>query len=156
MRLVVQRVARSRVLVDGGVVGEIGRGLLILLGVTHDDTREDANTLANKAVDLRIFEDDQGKMNRSLLDVAGSALVVSQFTLYGDCRKGRRPSFDAAARPEPARGLYEEFVRAVAARGVHVVTGTFQAHMQVELVNDGPVTLLLETPARGTAQHAGG
>jgi D-tyrosyl-tRNA(Tyr) deacylase len=148
MRLVVQRVVRSRVLVEGQVVGEIGPGLVILLGVTHGDTLDEADALANKAVDLRIFEDDQGKMNRSLLEAGGSVLVVSQFTLYGDCRKGRRPSFDAAARPEPARALYEGFVRAVAARGVTVATGTFQAHMQVELVNDGPVTLLLESPGR--------
>jgi D-aminoacyl-tRNA deacylase len=146
MRLVIQRVSSSRVLVEGRVVGEIGRGLLVLVGVTHSDSSGQAHWLAEKLVGLRIFEDDQGKMNRSVADVGGEALVVSQFTLYGDCRKGRRPSFDAAARPEQARALYEAFVQAVAAQGIRVATGLFQAHMQVELVNDGPVTLILEGP----------
>lgn len=146
MRLVVQRVKSSRVLVDGQVVGEIGVGLLVLVGVTHDDTGEQARYLAGKTVGLRIFEDDQGKMNRTVTDVGGSVLAVSQFTLYGDCRRGRRPSFDAAARPEHAETLYHEFVRAVADLGVRVATGVFQAHMHVELVNDGPVTLILDSP----------
>lgn len=145
MRLVVQRVTSSRVLVQGNVVGEIGRGLLVLAGVTHADTSEEASYLAGKVVGLRIFEDDEGKMNRSVTDVGGAILVVSQFTLYGDCRRGRRPSFDAAARPEQARALYDEFVRALSAQGVRVAAGVFQAHMQVELVNDGPVTLVLES-----------
>jgi D-tyrosyl-tRNA(Tyr) deacylase len=133
------------VVVEGRVVGEIGRGLLVLLGVTHADTAEDVRYLAGKVVGLRIFEDDQGKMNRSVAEVGGRVLVVSQFTLYGDCRKGRRPSFDAAAPPAHAQALYDEMVRQVAAQGVEVATCVFQAHMQVELVNDGPVTLLLDT-----------
>jgi D-tyrosyl-tRNA(Tyr) deacylase len=145
MRAVVQRVSSSRVLVDGKPSGEIGRGLLVLLGVTHADAPDQARYLAGKVVGLRIFDDEQGKMNRSVVDVGGAVLVVSQFTLYGDCRKGRRPSFDSAARPEQANSLYEEFVRAIAALGVPVATGVFQAHMQVELVNDGPVTLMLDT-----------
>jgi D-aminoacyl-tRNA deacylase len=146
MRLVVQRVSSSRVTVDGSVVAEIGRGLLVLIGVTHDDTPEHARQLALKVVGLRIFGDEQGKMNCALADVGGAILAVSQFTLYADCRKGRRPSFDAAAGPEHARALYEEFVRAAAGQGVRVATGVFQAHMQVELVNDGPVTLVLDAP----------
>lgn len=146
MRIVVQRVASARVVVDARVVGEIGRGLLVLLGVTHGDTVEQARYLAGKVVGLRIFEDDGGKMNRAIGEAGGAALIVSQFTLYGDCRKGRRPSFDAAAPPDHAQALYEEFVRAVAEQGVPVATGTFQAHMQVELVNDGPVTLILDSP----------
>lgn len=145
MRAVVQRVASARVLVDGHVTGEIGAGLVVLLGVTHDDTAEQAAYLAGKIAGLRIFEDHDGKMNRSVSDVAGSALVVSQFTLYGDCRKGRRPSFDAAAKPDRARQLYERFVADLGGLGVPVSTGVFQAHMQVELVNDGPVTILLDT-----------
>jgi D-aminoacyl-tRNA deacylase len=148
MRLVVQRVLSSRVLVDGQVAGEIGPGLLVLVGVTHDDTAEQARYLAGKVVGLRVFEDDQGRMNRSVVDVGGGILAVSQFTLYGDCRKGRRPSFDAAARPEQAQALYDEFVRAVTGLGVRVATGVFQARMQVELVNDGPVTLTLDTEKR--------
>jgi D-aminoacyl-tRNA deacylase len=144
MRALLQRVSSARVLVDGAVAGEIGRGILVLLGVTHADTVEQARYLAGRTTGLRIFEDDQGKMNRSLVEVGGAVLVVSQFTLYGDCRKGRRPSFDAAARPDQARALYEEFAAAVAAQGVPVATGVFQAHMQLELVNDGPVTVMLE------------
>jgi D-tyrosyl-tRNA(Tyr) deacylase len=150
MRLVVQRVSSSRVLVEGRVVGEIGRGLLVLVGVTHGDTVEEARHLAGKVVGLRVFEDDQGKMNRGVADVGGAILAVSQFTLYGDCRKGRRPSFDAAARPEAAEALYGEFVRAVAAQGIRVATGVFQSHMQVEIVNDGPVTLLLDAPPKAS------
>jgi D-aminoacyl-tRNA deacylase len=144
MRALVQRVSGARVTVDGVVVGEVAAGLLALLGVTHDDTAEQAAYLAAKLVGLRVFEDDDGKMNRSVLDVGGSILVVSQFTLYGDCRKGRRPSFDAAARPEQARALYDEFIAQLRNHGAVVATGVFQAHMQVSLVNDGPVTLMLE------------
>jgi D-tyrosyl-tRNA(Tyr) deacylase len=131
--------------VDGACVGRIERGLLVLLGVTHGDTAEGARWLAGKIAGLRVFEDDQGKMNRSVSDVGGELLVVSQFTLYGDCRKGRRPSFDAAARPEEARALYEILVEELRRLGLGVATGVFQAHMAVGLVNDGPVTLLLET-----------
>jgi len=145
MRAVVQRVQSARVLVDGGVTGEIGPGLLVLLGVTHSDTAADARFLAGKIAGLRIFEDAGGRMNLSAADVSGSLLVVSQFTLYGDCRKGRRPSFDTAARPEEALALYDTFVAEVRAAGLFVATGVFQAHMQVELVNDGPVTLILDT-----------
>jgi D-tyrosyl-tRNA(Tyr) deacylase len=145
MRAVVQRVRSARVLVDGHVTGDIGPGLLVLLGVTHDDSEEQSAYLAGKIVGLRIFEDDAGRMNRAVTDVSGSVLVVSQFTLYGDCRKGRRPSFDAAARPDHAVALYERFADRVRALGVPVSTGVFGAHMQVELVNDGPVTLILDT-----------
>jgi D-aminoacyl-tRNA deacylase len=145
MRAVVQRVRSARVVVDGDVAGEIGPGLVVLLGVTHDDTKRQATYLAGKIARLRIFEDREGRMNLSVADVAGSMLVVSQFTLYGDCRKGRRPSFDTAARPEPAQALYDTFTAEVRALGLRVATGVFQAHMQVELVNDGPVTLILDT-----------
>lgn len=145
MRALVQRVSEARVAVDGRVAGEIGVGLLVLLGVTHTDTAAQAAYLAGKVVGLRVFEDDEGKMNRSVVEAGGAVLAVSQFTLYGDCRKGRRPSFDGAARPEQARVLYEEFVAQVRALGVDVATGVFQAHMQVALVNDGPVTLMLES-----------
>ncbi len=145
MRAVVQRVASARVLVGGQVVGAIDAGLLVLLGVTHDDKAEDAAHLAVRIAGLRIFEDADGKMNLSLADVGGSLLAVSQFTLYGDCRKGRRPSFAAAAGLEQARSLYEHFVAELRTLGVCTATGVFQTHMQVELVNDGPVTLLLDT-----------
>jgi D-aminoacyl-tRNA deacylase len=145
MRAVVQRVSRARVTVGGEVVGAIGRGFLVLLGVTHDDGPQDAEFLAEKVVGLRVFEDDAGKMNVSLAEIGGACLVVSQFTLYGDCRKGRRPSFVAAAGPEQAERLYEVFVEAVRRRGVTVATGRFRQHMDVELVNDGPVTLLLDS-----------
>jgi D-tyrosyl-tRNA(Tyr) deacylase len=145
MRAVVQRATRARVVIDGDTVGEIGRGLVVLLGVTHTDTAEAAAWLADKVVGLRIFNDDDGKMNRSVADVGGGVLVVSQFTLYGDCQKGRRPSFIDAARPELAVPLYEAFVNAVKALGVPVATGRFGAMMQVELVNDGPVTLILDS-----------
>lgn len=145
MRAVVQRVARAKVTVAGEVVGEIERGLLVLLGVSDDDTQDDASYLAEKVVSLRIFPDDDEKMNLSLLDVAGQMLVVSQFTLYGDCRKGRRPSFIKAARPEQADNLYRIFVAEVHGRGVQTATGRFQTHMDVELVNDGPVTLLVDS-----------
>ena len=145
MRVVVQRVRRARVTVGDEVVGEIGQGLLVLLGVTHDDTIDDARWLAEKTIGLRIFADDEGKMNRSVVDVGGCVLVVSQFTLYGDCSKGKRPSFITAAPPEIAIPLYEGFVDAVRALGVPVATGRFGAMMDVELVNDGPVTLIVES-----------
>lgn len=145
MRAVVQRVTRARVDVDGTTAGEIGPGLLVLLGVAKPDTPADAEFLAAKIAGLRIFEDDAGKMNRSLLETGGAMLVVSQFTLYGDCRKGRRPSFDSAAPPAQARDLYEHFVAAARQTGVPVETGIFQAHMAVSLTNDGPVTLIIES-----------
>ena len=146
MRTVVQRVTQASVEVDSAVVGRIGPGLLVLLGVATPDTTSDAEYLADKILNLRIFADEGGKMNRSLVDTGGSMLVVSQFTLYGDTRKGRRPSFDAAAPPDQARSLYEYFVAAARRGGAHVETGVFQAMMAVSLVNDGPVTLLLESP----------
>lgn len=145
MRSVVQRVSRAKVTVDGAITGEIGPGLMILLGVGKEDTSAVASSMAEKVAHLRIFEDDQGKMNRSLLDVKGSALVVSQFTLYGDARGQRRPSFISAAPPETAKALYEEFAAALRALGVTVATGIFQAMMSVELVNEGPVTILLDS-----------
>jgi D-aminoacyl-tRNA deacylase len=145
MRALVQRVSHARVTVDGQVTGEIGPGLLVLLGVTHADTEAQATYLAGKIAGLRIFEDPDGKMNRSVVEAGGAVLAVPQFTLYGDCRKGRRPSFDAAARPDLARALFDGFVARVRALGVTVATGVFQAHMQVALVNDGPVTLMVET-----------
>lgn len=145
MRAVVQRVSRAAVSVEHEVVGEIGTGFLVLLGVGEDDTQDDVNALASKIVGLRVFEDDAGKMNLSLQDTGGEMLVVSQFTLFGDCRKGRRPSFIAAARPEKANELYRSFVAQVTGQGITTQTGTFQAHMDVELVNDGPVTLLLDS-----------
>jgi D-tyrosyl-tRNA(Tyr) deacylase len=147
MRAVVQRVARARVVIDEETVGEVGQGLLVLLGVTHDDTAETAVWLADKVVGLRVFNDADGKMNRAVGEVGGGVLVVSQFTLYGDCRKGRRPSFIDAARPEVAVPLYEAFVIAVKALGLPVATGRFGAMMQVELVNDGPVTLVIDSKA---------
>jgi D-aminoacyl-tRNA deacylase len=145
MRVVAQRVSRAKVSVGGQVGGEIGAGLMILLGVGREDTAEVAAGLAGKTANLRIFEDENGKMNLSLLDVKGAALVVSQFTLYGDTRGGRRPSFIAAAPPEQAKALYEEFCGALQKLGVLVATGTFQAMMSVELVNEGPVTILLDS-----------
>jgi len=145
MRAVIQRVTSASVRVDARVVGEIGPGLLVLLGVAKTDSEKDALFLAEKIVNLRIFADDAGKMNRSLIDSGGAVLAVSQFTLYGDTRKGRRPGFDAAAPAETARALYEAFVAAARSHGVPVETGVFQAHMEVSLVNDGPVTLLVES-----------
>jgi D-tyrosyl-tRNA(Tyr) deacylase len=133
------------VTVDGQIVGQISGGMLVLLGITSDDQLEDVAYLAEKTTGLRIFEDDQGKMNRSLLETGGQMLVVSQFTLLGDCRKGRRPSFIQAAAPELAERLYQQFVAHVQARGIYVATGRFRAHMDVALVNDGPVTLLLDS-----------
>ncbi len=148
MRAVVQRVTYAKVEVDGVAVGAIGPGLLVLLGVAKGDVEADADYLAMKISQLRIFSDEAGKMNRSVIEVGGSMLAVSQFTLYGDCRKGRRPGFDAAAPPEEARALYEHFVGAVRATGLRVETGVFQADMAVSLLNDGPVTLIVESPSR--------
>ena len=147
MKAVVQRVSSASVNVGDERVGEIARGLLVLLGVADGDEAKDARWMAEKIVSLRIFEDDDGKMNRSLEDVGGALLAVSQFTLLGDCRKGRRPSFVKAARPELAEKLYREFVSIVEGLGVRTATGRFQAHMAVSLVNDGPVTILVESPA---------
>ena len=145
MKAVVQRVSKASVAVEGEIVGAIGRGVMILLGVTHGDGKEQAQWLANKIAGLRIFEDDEGKMNRSLLDVGGNALVVSQFTLYGDCRKGRRPSFTDAARPEVAKPLCAHLSSCLREAGVgRVENGVFGAQMAVEIHNDGPVTLILE------------
>lgn len=144
MRAVVQRVSSARVSVDGETMGEIGRGLCVLLAASRTDGEAEVEWMAEKIAGLRIFEDDQGKMNLSLADVGGSVLAVSQFTLYGDCRKGRRPSFIAAGEPGEANRLYESFKKAVAARGIPVESGVFQAHMLVEIANDGPVTLILE------------
>ena len=145
MRAVVQRVTRARVSVDSGVAGEIQKGLVILLGVGREDNSESAIYLAEKITNLRIFPDDAGKMNLSIVESGGSALVVSQFTLYADARGGRRPSYIQAAPPELASRLYEEFVRCLRSLRVSVETGVFQAHMEVELVNDGPVTILLDS-----------
>ncbi len=144
VRALVQRVAKGSVVIGGSVAGEIGRGFVILLGVTHVDTEVEADFLAEKCANLRVFEDAEGKMNRSLLDVGGSALIISQFTLYGECAKGRRPSFTEAARPEKAIPLYERFIAQVKAAGVPVATGVFGADMKVEIHNDGPVTIMLE------------
>jgi D-tyrosyl-tRNA(Tyr) deacylase len=145
MRVVLQRVKRAEVRVDGQAVGGIGPGLLVLVGIGKDDTPETGKALAEKIVNLRVFDDAQGRMNRSLLERGGALLCVSQFTLWGDCRKGRRPSYDQAARPEVARALYDAFVESLRALGVSVETGQFQARMEVELVNDGPVTLWLDS-----------
>lgn len=145
MKAVVQRVSKSDVTVDGEQVSKIGNGLLVLLGVGDEDTTKDADFLAEKIINLRIFEDDQGKMNISLKDISGQLMVVSQFTLLGDCRKGRRPSFIKAARPEKAGELYEYFVKKTQDLGVETKTGVFQAMMDVSLINSGPVTLLLDT-----------
>ena len=144
MRLLLQRVSRAAVRVDGRVIGQIARGYLLLVGITHDDDEAKLAWMAAKVVDLRLFGDDDGKMNLALADVGGAILVVSQFTLYGDAQKGRRPSFVDAARPDVAIPLYERFVELLRARGVRVETGEFGAMMDVELVNDGPVTLWLE------------
>ena len=145
MRAVVQRVKSASVTVNGERVSEIGAGVLIFLGVAHEDTPTELEYIANKIANLRIFEDAQGKMNCSLLETGGAALVVSQFTLYGDCRKGRRPSFIDAARPEVANALYEAFIAALEKRNVPTQGGTFQAMMEVHLINDGPVTILLDS-----------
>ena len=148
MRAVLQRVTQASVTVDGAIVGQIGPGLVVLLGVEQDDTDTDAQQLADKTIQLRIFDDADGKMNLSLADVGGAMLVVSQFTLLGDCRKGRRPSFIQAAPPELAERLYETFVAAAGVQGIPVATGKFRAMMLVELVNDGPVTMILDNRKR--------
>ena len=145
MRAVVQRVKSASVTVAGELVSEIGAGVLVFLGVAPDDTTTEIAYIANKVANLRIFEDEDGKMNRSLLETGGAALVVSQFTLYGDCRKGRRPSFINAARPEVANALYEQFIAALEQQNVPTQGGTFQAMMDVQLINDGPVTILLDS-----------
>lgn len=145
MRACVQRVSQARVVVEGEVTGQIERGLLVLLGVAADDTDKELNWMVDKVIGLRIFEDAEGKMNLGLADVGGSLLVVSQFTLYGDCRKGRRPSFVGAAPPAMAEAMYDEFVARAADQGVPTATGRFRAHMEVELTNDGPVTIWLDT-----------
>ena len=145
MRAVVQRASRAQVTVNGEITGQIGLGLLVLLGVGRDDAEADAIYLSEKIAGLRVFEDAQGKMNRSVQEVGGSVLAVSQFTLYGDVRRGKRPSFDAAAPPEKARQLYEFFVEQIRAAGLRCETGRFQEMMQVELVNEGPVTILLDS-----------
>jgi D-tyrosyl-tRNA(Tyr) deacylase len=145
MRAVVQRVSRASVTVNGQTSGVIKRGLVILLGITHQDRDKDTKWLAEKVTHLRIFEDDKGKMNRSLTDIGGEMLIISQFTLFGDCRKGRRPGFSDAAPPEIAEQIYLQFVEEVRGKGIKTATGIFQAEMQVELVNDGPVTLLLDS-----------
>jgi D-tyrosyl-tRNA(Tyr) deacylase len=145
MRAILQRVSEARVQIAGQTVGEIGCGLLVLLGVAKDDTVERARWLADKIVSLRIFNDDEGKMNRDVAEVGGAVLIVSQFTLYGDCSKGRRPSFIDAAPPEMAIPLYEAFINAVKAHGIPSATGRFGAMMQVSLINDGPVTLILDS-----------
>lgn len=144
MKILIQRVAHAKVDVDGKTVGMIGEGLLVFVGITHSDTKAQAAWLANKLINLRIFEDAQGKINQSLIDRKGAALIISQFTLYADCSEGRRPSFTQAAPPEIAKPLYEQFVKEVQQGGVAVETGVFGAEMKVSLLNDGPVTLLLE------------
>ncbi len=149
MRAILQRVSSASVTVEGAVVGEIGAGLLVLLGVGHEDTEADAAYLVDRILGLRMFNDAAGKMNLSVVDSGGAVLVVSQFTLYGDTRKGRRPSFDGAGPPELAKRLYERFVEMVAGRGVRVATGVFQASMSVALVNEGPVTFTVESKRAG-------
>ncbi|MBQ9565633.1 MAG: D-tyrosyl-tRNA(Tyr) deacylase [Synergistaceae bacterium] len=155
MRMVVQRVKRAAVSVDGQEVSRIGPGVCVLLGVGAGDSEPDADWLADKLVNLRIFEDEEEKMNLSLLDVKGAALLVSQFTLYGDCRKGRRPSFAGAAGANEGRRLYEYFVERVRASGVEVGCGVFQAHMEVEILNDGPITLIVDTEGRAATPRIG-
>jgi D-aminoacyl-tRNA deacylase len=156
MRVVLQRVSRACVRVDGSTIGEIGAGMLIFVGFTHGDSAREVGWMTAKVLGMRIFADEAGKMNRSIADVSGSVLVVSQFTLYGDARKGRRPSFIEAARPEVATDLYEIFIAALRGTGIVVETGEFGADMQVDLVNDGPVTLVLDSPARTDLRDAAG
>jgi D-tyrosyl-tRNA(Tyr) deacylase len=146
VRFLIQRVSRAEVRVDGKLQSHIGMGLLVLIGISADDETSDADYLAEKLVHLRIFPDDSGRMNRSALEINAQLLLISQFTLYGDCRKGRRPSFDAAAPPDRARSLYEYVTARIRQKGLVTETGVFQAHMEVELVNDGPVTIMLEFP----------
>lgn len=145
MRAVIQRVSNASVKVDAKLTGEIGSGLLVFLGIHHNDGSQEIKWMSDKIQNLRIFEDAEGKMNHSLIDTGGAMLVVSQFTLYGDCRKGRRPGYSAAAPPEHANSLYEQFISQIAASGIETASGKFQAHMDVSLVNDGPVTLLLDS-----------
>lgn len=145
MRTVVQRTTDASVTIDNRVVGAIGHGIVVLLGIHAEDGPAEIIWMADKVINLRIFEDDQGKMNRSLKDICGEMLIISQFTLYGDCRKGRRPGYSSAAPPAIAEPLYHQFVEEVQSRGIAVATGTFQASMQVKLVNDGPVTLMLDS-----------
>ncbi len=145
MRAVVQRVRHASVRIDNNTTGQIGYGLVILLGIRGDDTVRDLQWMADKIVNLRIFEDDEGKMNRSLADINAEMLIVSQFTLYGDCRKGRRPGYSSAAPPEIAEPIYDRFIEEIKSRGIKTATGTFRAMMEIELVNDGPVTLLLDS-----------
>lgn len=145
MRAVIQRVAKAKVTVDGRITGQVERGLLVMLGVAHNDTTADADYLADKITGLRVFEDDQEKMNLSVIDVGGAVLAVSQFTLYGDVRRGKRPSFDSAARPELAKKLYQYFVEKIRSTGLRCETGVFQAMMDVELVNSGPVTIMIDS-----------
>ncbi len=145
MRAVIQRVSKASVTVDSKVTGKIGPGLLVLLGIHKDDREQEIQWMVEKIINLRIFEDDNGKMNRSLIDTNGAMLVVSQFTLYGDCRKGRRPGYSSAAAPEKAKPLYLQFLEAVKQKDISTASGRFQAHMDVDLVNDGPVTLLLDS-----------
>jgi D-tyrosyl-tRNA(Tyr) deacylase len=156
MRACIQRVSEARVTVDCAVVGQIGRGLVVLLGVAQGDGGEAAQWLAEKCVGLRVFGDDEGKMNRSLAEVGGAMLVVSQFTLLGDCRKGRRPSFIDAAEPMLAEALYRQFVDCVQGQGIEVATGRFREHMEVALVNDGPVTLWIDTADRNSMEQGAG
>lgn len=144
LKVVLQRVSEANVVVEGQVVGQIGGGFLALVGIGHQDDPQAVDWMAEKTAVLRVFEDDQGKMNRSILDVGGSVLAVSQFTLYGDCRKGRRPAFTDAAPPAQAKELYERYVQQLKGRGINVQTGVFAADMKVSLVNDGPVTMILE------------
>ena len=148
MKLVIQRVSEARVNVNGTAVGAIRTGLVVLVGISKSDTAKDADYLADKVLGLRIFPDDEGKMNRNVAEVNGGILIISQFTLYGDCRRGRRPSFDAAAQPDQALTLYNYFVDAVRKSAVPVETGTFQAMMEVSLVNQGPVTIVIESEER--------
>lgn len=145
MRVVVQRVAQAQVDIDGDCVGQVERGLMVLVGFTHGDTRRDLEYIADKVVNLRIFPDAEGKMNLSVADIGGGVLMVPNFTLYGDCRRGRRPSFTGAGPPDASRQLFEEFVAAIAGRGIQCAQGQFGAHMAVALVNDGPVTLMLDS-----------
>jgi D-tyrosyl-tRNA(Tyr) deacylase len=150
MRAVIQRVSRASVTVDGKVNGSIERGLLVFLGVGRDDTQKDIDFIADKIVNLRIFECDEGKMNLSVSDIGGAVLLISQFTLFGDCRKGRRPDFTAAGPPDTANRLYEQTIAAVKAKGIPVETGVFAAHMDIDAVNDGPVTLILDSKKPAT------